>query len=296
MQAFPVADQRVLRGVGATISAQARTQDGELTAFSSAPTVTVVRADGTSVASGTATGTNPATFALTGAQIPNLDVLYATWVAGTTTIRTIVEVVGGFYFTVAEARAFGEPLSNATKYPDAKIQDYRTAVESELEKITRRAFVPKYRYVTLTGRSQDRLLLPDDYVRSVRSVGEWDTGRTTLTPYGLTDLAAISVEDFGAISRTNGGVFALGSANVVVGYEYGLDAPPRDLKEAAMLRLRTLLTNPRSGISDRALSFTDSGGTTTRLATAGVGNFETGIPDVDAVYARYGRDRSSGFA
>lgn len=296
MKAFPVPDQRIYRGVAASLSARSRSQDGEPVAFSGAPTVSVTAADGTLITSGTATGTDPATFALSAAQTADLDVLTVTWTDGSTVITTVVEIVGAVYFTVADARAFGKPLDNSTDFPDAKILDYRAAVESEAEAIMRRAFVPKYRHVTLTGRGVDRLLLPDDMIRSVRSIGEWDTDKTVLTAYAAGDLVALSVESWGAITRTNGGVFTSGDANVVVGYEYGADGPPRELKEAMLLRLRTLLAAPRSGISDRALSFTDSGGTTTRLATAGMAGWETGIPDVDAVYKRLGRDQSPGFA
>ena len=54
-----------------------------------------------------------------------------------------------------------------------------------------------------------------------------------------------------------------------------------------MVRLRTVLNIPKAGLPDRTTSFTVADGGTYRLDMPGA--FKTGIPSVDAAYARYSR-------
>ncbi|MGF1954189.1 hypothetical protein, partial [Lactococcus lactis] len=72
---------------------------------------------------------------------------------------------------------------------------------------------------------------------------------------------------------------------IVIEYTAGWDAPPAELKDAALLRLRSVLNRATTIVPNRATSFVAEGGVTYRLDTAAA--FKTGIPDVDAVYDRY---------
>ena len=114
-----MADQRVLQRVAATIRVDMVDQDGAAAAAAGAVTVTVVRADGTVVATDRAatlqtgsTGTYEA--ALTAAETATLDQLTCTWKDGATTRAvTVVDVVGRYMFTIAEARNSDPTLIDA---------------------------------------------------------------------------------------------------------------------------------------------------------------------------------------
>jgi hypothetical protein len=272
----------------------------------SSTTVTVSVADpsGTVVASGDATsagaGTGRYTFVLPGQA--QLGVLTATWsatIAGAAVqADDVVEVVGGFYFTLAAARASDASLADTSRYPTARLAAVRHEVEVECEAITQRAWVPRYRRVVLDGTSTADLVLPDGgdewragiRLRGVRTIRAASVApRTGETAVALTadELAALAVTRDGTLRRTNGRSWTEGVGNVVIEYEYGSDAPPADLRSAALIRFRWLATKPHSGIPDRATSFTPTEGGVYELSTAGAAR--TGIPDVDAAYARYGR-------
>jgi hypothetical protein len=98
-------------------------------------------------------------------------------------------------------------------------------------------------------------------------------------------LASIVIDDDFKIQRNDGGVWDEGRRNVVIEYECGWDAPPGELADASMIRLRSVLNRQFSSVPDRATSFVTEGGTTFRLDLPHA--FATGIPEVDAVYNRY---------
>jgi hypothetical protein len=310
---YRVPDQRILRAAAATLSVQFTDSNGEPVAVTGPVTVRVQRADGTDVkAAGTATsgsGSAPRTVALTAAQTATLDLLTATWTdAATTTSRvTYIEIVGGYYFTVAEARAAQPVLADTSKYPTAMILDRRRQVEEELERICGRqrsgvrSFVPRFRLVTIWGLGTDRLRLPSRDVRTIRSVS---FGGVSLSVSALANI--VPTADgvmrryrpyLSSIDESPFGVWGFTfpeNTRVDVAYEYGWDSPPRDLKDAAMLRLKTLLTGPTSALPERALGYSDGQGGSYSLATAGRNGFDTGHPDVDAVYHRYAVDDDAG--
>lgn len=288
-----MADQRILRGRPATIKATFADQDGTTVAPTGTVTVRVQHADGTDLLpAGTATTSagNERRVALTGAQTAALDLLTATWTdaGNTTTTTTLVEIAGGYWFTIAEARK--QPgLDDTGKVTDELIVDKRAVVEKEAEWITDVAWVPRYRRITVDGDGTNRLILPDRQPRTVRSVRIYSTP-TSYTALSSAQLAALSYGD-STIFRTDTTVFAEGLGNIVVEYEYGFDRPDRDLKDAALLRLRALINENRSGIPLRARTWSTSDGGTFALDQADA--YKTGIPEVDAVYARYSqRSRS----
>jgi hypothetical protein len=287
-----VADQQALRGAPATLSFQYLDTEGE-PADPGTVTVGVNRADGTvlvAAGAGTSgTGTAPRTFPLTAVQTATLDQLTATWVrtADNTTFTTVIEVVGGYYFDIAAARASDPALVDDVKYPNATILAERPEVEAEFERICQVAFVPRYRRQRLDGTGASWLLLPTPEPRRVSAVSETDSAGTT-TAWDASEVAAIR---FGTTSKLTSPLrdFPCGVRNVTVAWEHGLDRPPAEVRAKAMVRLRYRCIEPFTAIPDRATSFQVEGGSVYRLDTPGAAR--TGIPEIDAVLHRYSRRR-----
>lgn len=270
------------------------------------PTYAIADANGTAVSDGNATvvgsNTGRVTAPLAAQSITRL--LTVTWTAtvGGSSVTEVdqVEVVGGFLFGLAEARASDSSLADTSKYTSTELEAARLAVEQELEMICDRAFVPRYARLVLDGSGVSDLVLtgrPDappgcsGDIRSVRRASVAPQLDETFVDFTVAQLAAVAQTRDGALRRTDGLIWYEGYANVVVEFEYGWAAPPADLKQAALTRLRSRLNMSRSGIPDRAQSFSMAEGGTYRLTMPG--EWATGIPDVDAVYGRYSR-RSRG--
>lgn len=289
---LPVADQRILRGTAASLSWQNVDGDGENAAPAGAVTVGVVRDDGTTlVAAGTATsgtGALPRTYALTAANNTLLDLLTVTWTdAGDgSTHVTYVEVVGGYYFTIAEARASDAVLVDVTKYPSPLITEKRREVEEEFEEICGVAFVPRYRKQVVSGPGASRFRLDRKEVRAIRSVRDYSDA-TNYVAWTAAELATLVLDDDGLLTSRTGVTFYGGDRNLVIAYEHGYSRPPAGIKRAAMERARYLMNKPKTGVPDRATSFSVAEGGTYRLDTPGA--LKTGMPDVDAELARASR-------
>lgn len=288
------ADQRILAGAAATLSWQPTDSDGEPAAPDGVVTVGVTRADGTAlIAPGTATSgatDNPRTVALTSAQTSTLDWLLATWTdAGGGTATTIHEVVGGFYFTLAELRNAQPDLADASKYPPEALLAARWQVEDEFEDIAGVAFVPRYRRARVLGHGTQTLILPDPLVRTVRSVWAYSTA-TAYTVFTADQLAALAPYAGGYITDGNGIAFSCGFDHVVA-YEHGHDRPPADLQRLAMVRAREVANESKTTIPARAERYTSPEGTLVfSLLPGGPGGRRTGNPDIDAALTRYGWD------
>lgn len=290
-----VFDQRVLRATAATLQVRWTDQNGTEAAASDAVTVAVATASGRVVLpAGTATthtGTGLYSVTLTGAQNATVEQLTATWTdAGGATRTTLVDVCSGFFFSLADARASDATLADATKYPDATVLARRLEVEAECEQICDVAFVPRYARVVTDGGGVPEILVGVNQIRTVRSVTIVDPLRNSSTPLTSAQLANLRVTD-GQLARADGDVFPDGFNNVIVELEHGHNAPPPDLKDMAMVRLRSLLNRPLSPLMDRAKTVTNAAGETIQLEPPDA--YRTGIRDVDAVYDRYSR-RSQG--
>lgn len=282
--------QRVLRNKGANI--ETTFEVGETpTNADGAVTVTITRADGTVLANDAATiqvvgSTGKYRYVL--APQANLDRLTVVWTGTFSAVvektTTYVEIVGGFYFSLGQARASDSALSSTTDYPTASIVEIRDEVEDEFEDYTDVAWVRRYRRVTLDGDGGDTLLLPDLFLRRILAAS---IDGTALTQAQIDDIA---LDDTGEIERKTLGSFKSGDKNIVIAYEHGFDAPPADLRRAALVRLRYRLTSARSAIPDRAVSYVADGGGNFTIATPGMRGSWTGIPEVDVVLKR--RDHS----
>lgn len=283
----PVADQRILQGVAATLRWVNVDQDGTPAAASGDVTVGITSADGTTVvAAGTATTagdeTGEYTAALTAAQTADLDLLTVTWTdAGDSSAHTtLVEIVGGYLFTVAELRSAHSTLLDEGDYPTDDIVRRRLAVEATCEWICDVAFVPRYRRVTLSGTGDQDLRLPDKMVRSIAAV---TVDGTTYTAAQRAELT-VAGEHRDTLRQPDGGVWDGGDANVIVTYHHGYDRPWPDLADAAMLHCRHLLNRPKSGLPTHVKSYSPEGGGSYELDRGS--RYRVGIPDVDAVYQR----------
>lgn len=281
--------------------------DETATDSSVAVTYAVVDANGTTVASGTATSAGASTgrYTFTLAAQATLQRGSIAWVAtigGSATTETdYFEIVGAFFFTLKQGRDSDASLVDTTKYPTSDITAKRLEVEVECETICDRAFVPRYERVVLDGTGTSTILLrPTDPTRSVsdlrtiRSVTMAPQVDETFVAFTAAQLAAVTWTPDGSLRCTDGNVFTEGLRNVVVEYEYGLDGPPAELVTASLTRLRSRLNFNKSGIPDRATSFTVQEGGVFRLDMPGA--FKTGLPEVDAVYARYSRRTTTGAA
>jgi len=239
------------------------------------------------------------------ASLAALTVAWSATIDGTAVVeRDLVEVVGGFLFSLIEARSSDPMFADVGKYPPADLARYRYEVEEECERITRRAWVRRYRRLVLDGTGTRDLVLPDGGddivagmvlrgVRLSRSASIAPRLDQPAVPLSGAQLGALAVTRDGLLRRTDYGLWTEGSGNIVVEYEYGNDYPPADLKAAALLRLRSRANLHRSGVPDRAISFSVAEGGTYRLSTPAAER--TGVPEVDAAYDRYSRGaRGSG--
>ena len=275
---------RILKTTKVTLS-HTFTVDETLTDAAGAVTVTVKRLDGTDAGSGTATHTTTGTYtyALTpAAQVDTWTVDWTGSIGGATVVaRDIVEICGDFLFGLAEARTdLKLPPSITTAMMAAK----RTEVEQTCERICRKAWVPRFTRLLVDGSGTTDLVVPHMYLRTVRAASVAPFAGQTFTALDAGALAALAAQPEGVIIRDDGAVWPAGHRNVIVEYEHGLDAPPEEIRSQAKLHFRSVLNRPNTGVPDRALSFTVADGGVYRLTLPGADS--TGIPDVDAAYAR----------
>ena len=277
-----MADQRILRGTSAVLSWQNVDSDGEPAAPSGSVTVEVVTSDGTEVLQAltatSGTGSDPRTVALTAADTAGLDLLTATWTDGDSEHTTTVEIVGGYYFTLAEARASDDFLADQTKVSDEDIKVLRWAVEDEIERITNVAFVPRFRYGHVQNGTCNSILL-NPYLRSIRSVSSY--WGSEYTAWSANDLTSLHIDS--AIGQITG--YRSFAGDLLVAIEHGMDKPPPDVKAAALELLRDKAVRPWDAINARATSYSGDEQGTVDLAP--VGPWSTGLPRVDAVLDRY---------
>lgn len=255
-------------------------------------TVSVTDSSGATVASGPATGggTGVYTFAV-GAQAA-LGPLTVTWTGTSLSQVTFTEVVGAPLFNLPDLRAADPAFSDQTKFPTAALSAARDAVTDEFNRICGRSFIPRGATSTTWLDNTGFVLLPDADVYKLKTVSidgvTQDVTTLTLDPVGvITGLPPLQAMNLQQVWDGSIGSAAPGPGKTVVTYEYGWQGLPDDLYRAAIQRARFILAAFASGIPDRATSFVATEGGSFTLATPGSGIWQTGIPDVDAVLARY---------
>jgi hypothetical protein len=277
----PFADQRILVGAPATITAKFRDQYGEPAARGTV-TVSAVDAAGATVFGSTATTLATTVYSADISPITDLAFITATWADNTYSTQTTIEVVSGYYFSIADARAYKNGvMSDQTTYSDALIRSTRDEVEREFERVCW-PFLPRYRRVTFEGWQGCRLALPDMHIRSIKSVVEYDSTGTLSYTWTADDLATLQFDASGAVESL-GRWFGSTLGYLAIEYTYGFERPPADVLEAAFRRLRHKMNADKSGVPDRAINYTVAEGGSYSLSTPGRNGAVTGIPDVDAV-------------
>lgn len=278
--------ERVLEDAAATVSVTL--YDGETPTDASAmPTVEVVRDDGTVlVAAGTAAsdptpGDGSYSFQLTPTHTSRVDRLEVRWTAtvggATQAVRSQVEVVGGYYFPLAELRA-ERNLSDTVKFTTAELARARAWAETVIERWVGVSFVRRYHRHHFAGDASSRLFLPHLFVTDVLAA---ELDGATL------DVSAWTVEPFGRLHADTTfarPTFASPAPNGWVAYAHGLDAVPVDVAEAAKDMARHHLLEDQSGRP--VLSVGNELGGTTRFGFAG-DDRPTGYPDIDVVLNHY---------
>lgn len=249
--------------------------------------VSATRMDGTVLDSSTATGPGiegEYTYTFPGSDV--LDNVVVTWsatVGGDAVVldSDLIEVVGGFYFGLAEGRAVDPALANTSKYPTPMLVEQRMNTEDECERITGQAWVPRFARETLSGSASGRIVVSHTMVRAVRAVTvngvSWSGGQ--VAGLGFSDTGMIYVD-----TAVFGPPRLLGSRNVTIEYEHGHDRPTPDILRAAKLRFKSLVLQGRSALPDRAERLVTVEAGTVILASPTVDR--VGIPEVDAAYAR----------
>lgn len=200
------------------------------------------------------------------------------WFDGATEIALeTLEVVSDYVCSVADIRAGDSEFADVARFPAEKLRAGRAYVNDEFERITGRSFVR--RSVTLT-----EVTAGDGY---------WLTGlRDSPALKSLTVNGVAVVDTLSAYTLDESGILegpALDDAGntVVAVVEYGHTSVPEDVRRVAGIRVRSVVSQADTGVPDRATSIVSPDGGQISLATAGRAGYETGIPEVDAVLARY---------
>lgn len=249
--------------------------------------VTVVDDAGATIVAATAAddagATAPGTFThtLTPANTAQLNVLTARWtatVAGQAETReTQIEVVGGEYFTIADARRL-KTLENTERFPAADILFARDVAADALENACGVAFLPRFRRQTLSGDDSTTIRLDRRRVRALRQI--------TVDGVALTagELALVIPTASRTLYRAAG--WANGVENITVAYEHGFSYPPARVARAVLLLAKRFLID--GPVSDRTIRQSDPSGASEWFVTAGVRGAIFDVPEANAVVRDYG--------
>lgn len=280
---------RVLQGSAADVSYTFRDKAGTATAVNDA-SVRIVREDGTELVAPTAPVADADglfTYTLTPAETGALDVLSVEWTATVDTYEqtatTYVEVVGGFLFSVTDARALS-PLNNTTTYTTARLIEYRTIAEMALEDACGVSFVPRYFRERVDGSGTVDVLLSKPRPLSVSSVVVGGTTSSVGTAFTANQLTDLRLYPTGKLYHSSG--WTEGRGNVLVKGTAGYPHPPPRVGRAALLLAKRFLVD--SPISDRAISTTNDDGQVSFFVTAGVRDAVFDVPECNSVISSYG--------
>lgn len=273
---------RVQRTVKTTLS-RVFSVDETATDATGSVTVSAARLDGTVVQTGAATGpdvNHVYTWTFNGLDV--VDLLVVTWTAtvggDAVVFEDLLEVVGGFYFTVAEARSTEKSkFSDVAAYPQADVLARRSEAEDRVEAITGQAWVPRFTREVLSGSGRSQLMLRWPLLRKVRavSVGGAAFSQPAVDAFGANRL--------GVLRRPT--TWPEGDGNIVVEYEHGHDRPTSGIVRAAKIVFRSLMLTTRSPLPDRAerIATTELGTVVLASPTAD----KVGIPEADAELAAH---------
>jgi len=279
-----VAQSRHVAARAATLTFSGTDEDGQ-PADPGVVTVAVTNSAGETVTAGAVSvvATNNRTSVISAADSPTVDRLQAVWSSGGVELETTYhDIVGGVYCSVADIRD-GSSLNNETTHTSASLIIDRSEAEYQIESACNRAFVPRFWSETLSGTGHSSVMLEKPDLRDVVWANYW-TGSAWAPITGV--VADIPPSGVGvAILRSD--FWPAGHNNVQIGYRYGWNRPPADLKRAAAKAVQHHRHTDSSGIPDRAISIQGSELGNVVLATPGLGRWVTAVPGIDEVLNRY---------
>lgn len=274
----------LLRGTSVTLEATFY-KDGNPTDADGPVTVTVRKADGTTLSTGAATRPAPPAagvyhYAL--APQTNLNVLAVEWSGvfsgQTQTLYTEAEIVGNHLFTEYQARNWSDKaLGDLTKYTDGDISAARARITDELEQRTGISWIPRFGRSTMDGLGSIELQLPRDLIK-VLSV---KVGGAAWTQPQIDALHAYRSGRIVSAAT----LWPAGYRNVVVEYEYGKERLESGVDRIALIWAYNSLTESR--FDDRVTFMTDASGESYRL---------TPVPIEVTDWIAAHRDKSRDFA
>jgi len=241
-------------------------------AFEANPTITVTRhSDGSAIATAAATSKVEEgddvyfTFDLTGADLPEVDLLIAVWTADGSSYTTYTEVVGGFACSLkAIAKKYDEGGPSNDDFAAA-----REAATTQIEGACGVAFRPRYGKEVLDGSGSRELLLRQPKLLRVLSVS---VAGETVDPDGLT------VDPLGVVLSPFR--WAEGRSNVEIAYVHGYESyGPAGLPVCDLAAY--LLTTSPTDWNQRATSVSTEKGSYS-LVTPGVRGASFPLPVVNA--------------
>lgn len=260
-------------------------EDGVAIAADGSVTYTVVKADGTTLTSGTATHVaSPSDYyKFDLAPQANLNLLTITWsgvFGGLTQSQTDqVEIVGGIYCTLAELRAL-PGLSNATTFPDATLLELRREFEDIAERWCGVAFVPRFARETYVAVNCP-ILLNRPQARTVLAASSTDSAGA-VTTYTTTAWRVSPVSMILTLDAVYG--------DVTVEYEHGLDAPPPQIARASKIYVRNRALQDAKSVGRDVLRQVDENGFQIQFSTPDWdAGRPTGLLEVDAALNSVGR-------
>jgi len=239
-----------------------------------------------------ATGTPTAAAGTMSVEIPaeslqTLDTYELEWTAevdgDAASWSSTLQLVGGYLFTLAQFRQADRAFENTTNYPADLVAELRMWVEDVIEgpRAAHVAFARRGARATVDGTGRAGLLMPDLEIASVYSV---KVGEETWTEEQVSSLV---IDDAGLYLTADSpySIWPAGRQNIVVHYEHGRAATPGPITRAALLLAREYAVS--SDVPGRATA-TSIGDQLFRLTIAGRDGV-TGLPDVDAAIAQFGR-------
>jgi hypothetical protein len=272
---------RIQLGQSGTLNASWE-RDGELWDPGTVTVTIASQRTGSQLVSGVAasgTGTAGRTLVLTPSQTSALDYYTISWTSSEdgSVLTTYADIVGGFLFSVAQARA-RSPLGDTTNYPTEAILYYRTLAEAALEDICGVAFVPRFSQTKARIVGAGMLEVSRRYLTNVVNV-------YTTTNDGLQVLPTLSglrIENGGTIWMP--AYWNFWAMPIVVAYEHGYNETPFRVSRAALeLAKRWLIESPWD---ERMTMFRSREGGEVDILTAQQDPFD--IPEVVAIANIYG--------
>lgn len=198
------------------------------------------------------------------------------------TVTTHAEIVGGFMFTLAEARQFrndkiatGSTLGD--RVSDEEILEARDEVTQFFERTTGVSFVPRYRREIHDGRNKSAIYLDRREVQTIQSITE--------NGIALTEGVDFYAYPSGRLVREGSVWSGEAPRNIVVDYEHGYEITPLTIKRSALIVLHSMVVG--SDLHDRKIFQQDESGIFRLSFPDSPNDRPTGIPYVDARLMEY---------